>query len=581
MHQEHDLDIMTYERNFDLLNRKFRELFFPTLMASIAGNFAVLVDAFFISMFMGSLYLSVVQSIEPFVAFINVIYWLIGLGGSILCTMARAEFDEKKSNAYFTISIIGIIVFGLIMTMSTMIFQESYVQLLCPSAQLKPLVTQYFFYYSLGIVFECYMVCLAYFIKTDGFINMQFRAFLLCNVVNIILDVVLMKFLNLGISGAAMATTIGHIVSAIYITLYFLKTNRTLKFIKVKSSEIIGYLVDICKSGSSVSSIPLYTTIRLVVLNTIIVGILGELGLSAFNMCYNTLYLVDIFILGTIQSILPIAAVYYKEEDFTGVDYVTRRSLKIVIGFGAFFSALIMLFPQIVLFIFNVNNPADIPTIINVIRIFSISFIAFAVNSLYIFYAESVQYNTLANAVTFLQGFLFPVLFAYLFVYLWGAEGFWASLVVSEFATLLFIFIYSKIMTRKSNNEYSGFFMIKKHEATSVFEFTISGNVNDAVRLSENIQESFNDKRLSVLVSMVVEDMVVHIININENIDLIDLIIMDNEEYILISIKYSGECINILEDDDMESNIAILKKVSQNIDYSQILGLNNIVITIK
>ena len=136
-------------------------------------------------------------------------------------------------------------------------------------------------------------------------------------------------------------------------------------------------------------------------------------------------------------------------------------------------------------------------------------------------------------------------------------------------------------MTRKSNNEYSGFFMIKKHEATSVFEFTISGNVNDAVRLSENIQESFNDKRLSVLVSMVVEDMVVHIININENIDLIDLIIMDNEEYILISIKYSGECINILEDDDMESNIAILKKVSQNIDYSQILGLNNIVITIK
>lgn len=77
------------------------------------------------------------------------------------------------------------------------------------------------------------MISLAYFIKTDGFINMQFRAFLICNVVNIIFDVVFMKFLNLGISGAAMATTVGYIVSAIYITLYFFKSNRTLRIIKV------------------------------------------------------------------------------------------------------------------------------------------------------------------------------------------------------------------------------------------------------------------------------------------------------------------------------------------------------------
>ena len=136
-------------------------------------------------------------------------------------------------------------------------------------------------------------------------------------------------------------------------------------------------------------------------------------------------------------------------------------------------------------------------------------------------------------------------------------------------------------MARKSNNDYSGFFLIKKHENTTVFEFTLDGNVEDAVKISENIQEFFNEDRLSVLVSMVIEDMLVHIININENIDLIDMIIRDNGEYILISIKYSGECINVMEDEDMASNIAILNKISEKIDYSQILGLNNIVIRIK
>ena len=572
---------MTYERNFDLLNRKFRELFFPTLMVSIAGNFAIVVDAIFISMFMGPMFLSVVQSIEPFVSFINVVYWLVGLGGSILCTMARAEFDEKKGNSYFTISIIGVTIIGLIITIAAIIFQGQFVQLLCHSEQLKPLVTQYFYFYAIGIAFNCYMTSLAYFIKTDGFIKMQFRAFLICNGVNVIMDVVLMKFLNLGISGASMATTIGIIAAAIYITSYFFKSERGLKFIKIKLSQTISYFADVCKAGFSVSSIPLYRTIRLVFLNALIAGILGDLGLVAYNMCCNTLFLVEIFTLGTSQSILPIAAVYNKEEDYNGVDYVTKRSLKIIIAFGTFFSVLFILFPQLILHIFHVSNPAHIPTIINVIRIFSISFIAFAVNSLYMFYAESVQYNKLGNMIAILQGLILPILFAYLFIHLWGAEGFWISLVVSEFATLLFIVIYSKIMARKSKGEYCGFFLIKKHKGTSILQYTIEGNVEDAVKLSEHIQESFDDERVSVLVRMAIEDMIVHIIDINEKIDLIDMIIRDNGDYILISIKYSGLCINIMEDENIASNIAILNNISQKIDYSQILGLNNIVITIK
>ena len=131
---------------------------------------------------------------------------------------------------------------------------------------------------------------------------------------------------------------------------------------------------------------------------------------------------------------------------------------------------------------------------------------------------------------------------------------------------------------------------VKTSEGGNIYDYDITVNelgigeaelVEYAVKISENIQEFFNEDRLSVLVSMVIEDMIVHIININENIDLIDMIIRDNGEYILISIKYSGECINVMEDEDMASNITILNKISEKIDYSQILGLNNIVIRIK
>ena len=574
---------MTYARNFDLLNSKFKEMFFPTLFASIAGNFAILLDAFIISLFMGAMNLSVIQSIEPLAQFINMVYWLIGFGGSILCTTARAEFKKKKANELFTISVVGVLIISIAITLIGIIFPDQIVHVLCSSSQLKPLVMEYFRLYNYSIPFQCYLVVMAYFIKTDDFINLQFKSYLTANVINVVLDVVFIKFFGLGVGGAALATTIGYLIASIYISTYFLSSKRTLKMVKFKLSKSFQYIKDISKTGFSTCSIPLYNTLRLLVLNSLVLGLMEQVGLAAFNMCYNVLFLVGIFVFGTAQSLLPIIAVYFQEGDYTGVNYVSKRSLKLVVAFGIFFTALFVIFPQSILYLFSVKNPADIPIVMNAIRIFSLCILGYSINFLYIFYAQSVQYTKLANIVTLLEGLILPILFAYLFCYLWGAEAFWISVVVAEFATVLFIYIYSKYMTKKSNGEYSGFFLGKHEEEGRVLEYTLEGNVDDAVNLSRNVQEFITDSRLSILVSLAIEEMIVYIINLNkEKLDWIDVIVRDNENSMLISIKHSGLGFNPENNEEVKSdNIDMLKGISEKIDYSQILGLNNTVITIK
>ena len=310
---------------------------------------------------------------------------------------------------------------------------------------------------------------------------------------------------------------------------------------------------------------------------------MGQVGLAAFNMCYNVLFLVGIFVFGTAQSLLPIIAVYFQEGDYTGVNYVSKRSLKLVVAFGIFFTALFVIFPQSILYLFSVKNPADIPIVMNAIRIFSLCILGYSINFLYIFYAQSVQYTKLANIVTLLEGLILPILFAYLFCYLWGAEAFWISVVAAEFGTVLFIYIYSKYMTKKSNGEYSGFFLGKHEEEGRILEYTLEGNIDDAVNLSRNVQEFITDSRLSILVSLAIEEMIVYIINLNkEKLDWIDVIVRDNENSMLISIKHSGLGFNPENNEEVKSdNIDMLKGISEKIDYSQILGLNNTVITIK
>jgi len=574
---------MTYERSYNLLNSKFKELFFPTLLAAIAGNFALIADGLIISALLGHMNLSVIQSIEPLAQFINVVYWLIGFGGTILATSAKANFEGKKANHLFTLSLISIIIISLLITALGFLFSDQFIQVLCNSAQLQPLVYEYFKYYILAIPFMCFFIVLAYFAKTDNFVQLQFRAFLMANILNVVFDVIFIQYFNMGISGPAMATTLGYIISTIYMSTYFFNSKRTYQLIKIDLTKSLRDLVEICKTGFSASSIALYQAVKLVIINALILSVLSHVGLVAFNMCYNVSLIVGIFIFGTAQSILPIVAVYFQEKDYNGVEYVARRSLKIAILFGVFFTLLFTIFPQSILFLFSVKNPADIPFVMNAVRVFSLCLLGYSINFLYIFYLQSVQDNKLANIVTLLNGLVFPVAFVYIFSIFRSENGIWFAFVLTEVATVVFIYLYSRYMNKKTNGEYSGLFLKKQADPNErIMEYTIKGNMKDGVHLSRQVQEFLSGERTPVFVSLAIEEILVYILEINDDLDWIDVIIRDSDKHTIISIKYSGTGYNPKDDPNLDSdNIHMLRSISDNIDYSQILGLNNTVITIN
>ena len=574
---------MSYKRRFNLLNSKFKELFFPTLLAAIAGNFAILADAFIISALLGPMNLSVIQSIEPLVQFVNMIYWIIGFGGTILSTSAKANFKDEKANYIFTLSIISITIISLSIMVVGLLFPDSFLEILCNSSQLRPLVYEYFKYYILSIPFICYFIVLAYFIKTDNFVQLQFRGFLIANVLNVIMDIVFIEYFNMGIAGAALGMLLGYLIAAVYISTYFFNAKRTLKMIKIEFSKSMSYLVDICKTGFSSSSIALYQSIKLVIINSIILGVMANVGLVAFNMCCNTSLLVSIFIFGTAQSILPIVSVYFQEKDYNGVEYVARRSLKIATAFGIFFTLLFTIFPQTILCVFSVSTPSDIPTVMNAVRIFSLSLLAYSINFLYIFYLQSIQSIKLSNVVTLLNGLIFPVTFVFIFSIIWKENGIWFALVVSEIATLIFTYLYSKYLNKKTNGEYTGFFLKKHNDKNEkMLEYTIHANENDAIYLSKQVREFLPDEKVSASVCLAMKELLMYILDINDKLDWIDVIVRDNDDSTIISIKHSGIGYNPSKDTDLNSeHIDVLLSISDDINYSQILGLNNTVITIK
>ena len=573
-----------YERNYELLRSKFAEFFLPTLFTSMAGNICLFVDGLIVSFLIGASNLAPIQIVAPVITFVNLIYWMIGLGGSVLCSVAKAEFDDEKSNSYFSVSIISLISIGILITIFGLLFSGSIAQFLCASQpELVSDVSSYFSALIIGMPFLCYMMSLSYFIRADGIPSLPFRAILIANIVNICCDVIYIRFLGMGLSGAALATSTGYLVGSILISYYFLKKERTLEFIKLKVNSFFNFLKNIVTSGFSSASTQLYLTLKLLVINFLVGIYVGKSGVVAFGICYNSLFILYIFLIGTAQTMSPIVSVYFKEEDYSGVNYIIKRSLKIVVASSLALSVLFIVYPQALLFLYSVKNPADIPVVLNALRIFAISYVGTAITFLYTFYAQAIQKNQLSTIISLLEGFVLPISAAFILSYAIGGNGIWISFAIAELLTILFILAYSKHINRKTDGEYSGFFINKHNDDENVFEHTINGDVNAAVNLSRDVQDYLSGNKSATLVSMAIEEMLVNIINTNETVDTIDVIVRKNVENILISIKDTGIDFNpVIENPNLEfDNISVLNKIADKIDYSRVLGLNSTVITIK
>ena len=578
-----------YKRKYDLLASKFNEFFLPTLMTSMAGNICIFIDSIIVSFLIGAVNLSAIQVASPLVTFINLIYWMVGLGGSVLCSIAKSEFDEEKSNSLFSVSIMSLIVLGVIVLILGLLTKGTLIPMLTTSKEIIPLVDEFFTVLLFGMPFLCYLMSLSYFVRADGLPNLAFRSILLSNIVNIIMDFVYIKVFGFGIGGAALATATGYAAGSIYVSTYFFKSERTLEFYnlgKIKLHNALNYFKEIATSGFSSASTQLFFTVQLLIYNAVIGVVLGQYGLTAYSVCRGCSYIIYMFLIGTSQTMSPIVSVYYQEEDYSGVDYVVKRALKIVLISSTALVLIFTLVPQTALTLYSVPDQAA-PTVVNALRIFMVCFVGVAVTFLFTFYTQAIKRNKLSLSTSIIEGFVAPVGLLFILTPIMGGDGIWLSFVGAEVITIIYIFIATKHISKKTNGEYGGFFINKKIPTGDVLDLTVGGTLKETVGVAQHIEKYLKelgiDDNKAMIVSLSVEEMLVNIININENLDSIDVLVKIQEEHILVGIKDQGIEFNpVIENDELKfDNITVLNKIADKVDYSRVLGLNSTVITVK
>ena len=425
------------------LNKKFINYLLPSVASMWVYSIYTMVDGIFVGRGVGSTALAAVNLAMPFINFIFAASILFATGASTLIAINLGKKDFKKANKIFTINLISIIGFSIIILLFTL-FNIEKVSLALGATENT---LQYVMDYLRIILFfnGCFMIsyCLEVLTKTDGFPYLSIVGVSLSAITNILLDFIFVIQLDLGIKGAAYATGISQMIATLFFLIHFTRSASNLKLIKIKYD--ISILKKILTIGFPDFITELTSGIVILLFNSCILKYIGENGIVTYSVICYVSTLVLMTMIGITQGMQPLSSYYYGKKESPTIINLLKLSFKaIIVSSFIIFILCITATPYIVSAFIDPNDTELFNYSISAFKIYSFSFLLVGINILVSGFFASITKPLFATIISICRGFIIITACLYLLTLTLGGDGIWYAPIISELLCILISFILLK-----------------------------------------------------------------------------------------------------------------------------------------
>ncbi|MGM0759796.1 MAG: MATE family efflux transporter [Thermodesulfobacteriota bacterium] len=577
-----------FERRQNLVAEKFRQYLLPTILMTMSTSMALVVDGIIVGNLLGAKELAALNLTMPLILCFSALFAMVGVGGSTLMAMARAGRDEKQVAVIISLSTALLAGGGVLFSILGSIFLPEITKALSSQAELQALVSDYAWVLLFGAPVQILVSGLTFFIRSDGAPRFASKVLIVANVVNLSMDVVYIRFLGMGIEGAGLATVSGYSVGAVMIGIYLLRPGHGLSFILPRKA-ICRRTGEILATGATSALGQIFLFVKILALNHIVLMTLGTAGMVAFSVCISCLSLVSMFISGATQTMMPIVGAMYGEKDWQGIRFTLHKALSFVVWSSLLLILVFELIPQWVMACYGVHDPDKVAVGVHALRLFAPSLLGVGFSFVVMYYFQAVRQRRLSIATSVVQG-LFVVPCAYLLSKVWGGTGIWLSFIVSELVTVAFIAYMARAKRVKNPGLYSSVFLFPKPEEARFMDVTLFSSSRDAAQISEQVADFAGGQGLesqkAMMVGLAAEEMAMlitrHSYDGQPNRP-IDVMVHLDPKDVILRFRDGGKAFNptTCPEDENEacSNIFLLRKLAQKIDYTRVIGLNSTIVT--
>ncbi|MGA1225953.1 MAG: MATE family efflux transporter [Tamlana sp.] len=420
----------------------------PASIGILVMSLNILVDTIFVGNWIGSTAIAAINVVLPVSFFIAALGMSIGIGGSSI--ISRALGADNKDKALKTFG--NQLTLTLLVTVTFVIFGLWLVDGIIPAFGGKGAIFEpakiYYKIVLYGVPFLALCMMGNTVIRAEGKPKFAMYAMMIPSIGNLILDYVFINLLDLGMEGAAWATTGSYLLCFAFILWFFLSKNSELK-------------IDISHFGlnkpiiSEISSLGFVTLARQAVvsvtylfMNNILFNLGGETSVTAYAIVGRMLMFALFPVYGITQGFLPIAGFNYGAKKHLRVKETIFTAIKFAAGLATVVFILLMVFPEAITKLFTTNadvikeTPTDMRWVFAATPIIAIQLIGAA-------YFQAIGKAVPALLLTLTrQGFIFIPLILILPKF-FNELGVWISFPISDvLATIITAYFLNKELKR-------------------------------------------------------------------------------------------------------------------------------------
>lgn len=288
----------------------------PMLVAQMLSLLYSIVDRIYIGRIPGegSAALGAIGLCFPIVMLITGFTNMYGLGGAPLFSMALGRGEREKAQQIMNTAFRLLCLTSLIIIIVGELFAEPLLRLFGASELTMPSALSYLRIYLLGTLFSMLTTGMNPFINAQGFPKIGMLSVVIGAVSNLLLDPLFIFVLELGVSGAAIATIISQLFSAVFVLSYILSGRLPLSLSFHPEKHIKDYFPftkDIIGLGIALFIMQCTNSLVQIACNGMLMRFGGELYVSVMTIVASVRQMLDTPVTAIVEGASPIISYNY------------------------------------------------------------------------------------------------------------------------------------------------------------------------------------------------------------------------------------------------------------------------------
>ncbi len=335
--------------------RNIMEVAAPMILAQLLNLLYNIVDRIYIGRIpkVGTTALTGVGICFPIISLGSAFTSLYGTGGAPLCAMERGRGNEEEAEKLMGNSFFLLLVTGVVLLILGELFYRPVLYLFGASDATFVYAREYIRLYLLGTVFVMVSVGMNPFINSQGFGNMGMVSVLIGAALNILLDPLFIFGFQMGVKGAALATILSQLCSAVWV-MWFLTSKKAVLKLKISCMWLEAARVKrILGLGVSGFIMSFTNSLVQVVCNATLQTYGGDIYVGVMTVLNSVREICTLPVQGFTNGASPVMSFNYGEKAFERVKKAIWFVTAVCVSYTVLIWGVLRLAPAFFIRIFN------------------------------------------------------------------------------------------------------------------------------------------------------------------------------------------------------------------------------------